>query len=81
MLPSTDGDKIAKDVAGLDRRKLMSIAQQDKPAAVAQRPNEPLHQGQINHRAFVDDDDSLGQPVILMMQEAARPLRVAQQPV
>ena len=77
----TDGDQISEDVAGFNRRKLMSIAQQDKSAAVAQGSNEPFHEGQINHRAFVDDDNALGQPIIGVMQETSRPLRVAQQPV
>ena len=59
----------------------MSIAEQDKPRIVAERPNEPLHHGQVDHRALVNYDNPLGQPVVLMVEETAGSGRVAEQPV
>ena len=57
----------------------MSIAQQDKPRLVAERPHQPFHHGQVDHRALVDNDHTLGQPVVLMMEETAGSLRVTEQ--
>ncbi len=44
-------------VAGLDRRQLIAIAEQDQPRRRLQRQDELAHQRQIDHRRFVDNDE------------------------
>ena len=49
-------DDVLQHRARPHRRQLVDVADQDHPAAVRRRPQQIIHQQDIHHRHFVDDD-------------------------
>ena len=73
------GEQVAKGGARGDRGKLVRIAEDDEPRVPVQRAHQPLHQGQIKHRAFVDEHHAGGQGIVAMVQKGSALRRIAEQ--
>ena len=69
--PVAGPDDVAEHRAGLDRRELAGIADQDEPGVGPHRLDQPGHQRQRHHRGLVDDHDVVRQPVAAVVAEAA----------
>jgi hypothetical protein len=50
-------DKVAQHAARSHGRQLINIAEKDQVAARIDSAQQVIHQGQIDHRGFVDDDE------------------------
>ena len=64
-------DDVAEHGAGLDRRELARVADEDQARVRAHRLDQPGHQRQRHHRGLVDDHDVVRQPVAAVVAEAA----------
>ena len=62
---------VAEDDAGLDRRELSGVADQDQPRLGAHRLDQSRHQRQRHHRGLVDDHDVVRQAVAAVVREPA----------
>ena len=74
-------DQSAKHRTRGDRRQLVRIAEQDQPRSRLNRIRQPLHQGDVQHRSFIDDNHLCRKRVVAMMAEAAGIGRVTEQAV
>ena len=74
-------DDIRQDLAGADRRKLVDVANDQEGGPVGHRLHERLHQHDIDHGGFVDNQQVTVERVVVAALEAAT-LRVdLKQPV
>ena len=64
-------DDVPEHGAGLDRRQLPGVADEDQARLRAHRLEQPGHLRERDHRGLVDDHDVVGQPVAAMVAEAA----------
>ncbi len=64
-------DDVAEHGAGLDRRQLRGVADEDQLRVRTNRLDEPRHHRQSDHRRLVDDHDVVRQAVAAVMAEAA----------
>jgi hypothetical protein len=62
----------AEHVAGLHRRQLVGIAEQDQPRAAGDRVDQLGHHRQIDHRGFVDHHHVHRQRIVGVVAEARR---------
>ena len=79
------GAEIAEHAAGLDRRQLIGVADEDQARLRPQRARQLLDQREVEHRRLVDDHPGVGQRVVLVVTEGAAAQRAvrreAEQPV
>ena len=59
--------------------KLVSVSQENEQGIITEGTNESFHEIQVNHRAFINDQDSLGEAIIMMVLESAGAVRVSEQ--
>ena len=50
------GDDVEQHVAGAHRGELVDVAHEDQPGPRRDGPQQALHEGDVNHRRLVDDD-------------------------
>ena len=64
-------DDVAEHRAGLDRRELARVADEDQPRLAADGLGEAGHQRERDHRGLVDDHDVVRESIAAVVAEAA----------
>ncbi len=64
-------DQIAEHAARPHRRQLIDVADENQMAMRIDRAQQMIHQGEIHHRRFIDDDEVRFQRIILGALKAA----------
>src|SRR5579862_3509701 len=74
-------DDVCKDLSRPDRRKLIDVAHDEQRSLVRNSLEQRLHQKDIDHRRFVDDQQAAIERIVLATFEAAAPRIDLQQTV
>ncbi len=74
------GDR-REHIAGLDRRQLVAVAEQDQPRTVGYGFHQLAHQRQVDHRRFIDHDHVERQRVVGIVAKARAVRNGAEQAV
>ena len=64
-------DDVGEHLAGADGRQLVDVADEDQRRLVRHRLKQSVHQGNIDHRGLVDDEQIALQRVIFLAPKAA----------